>query len=358
LSDANVYLSAFVDDPDFTLYLGDVRDVLGALSSASVDCCVTSPPYWGLRDYGVDGQLGFECSPDEYVASLVDVFRDVRRVLTPAGTLWLNLGDSYSSHGKGASGDEKKSTLTPSGVRAQRANSLTGTARAGIPEKNLVGIPWRVAFALQADGWFLRSDIIWSKPNPMPESVTDRPTRAHEYVFLLSASARYSYNAAAIREPLSDSTLADLARRRAPGQHNGATKTGKGVGLGAGPCVRGDKQRGHGRRHDGFNDRWDQMSREEQRLFGANKRSVWTIATKPYPDAHFATFPQELVEPCILAGCPEGGTVLDPFMGSGTTAKVARDLGRRSIGVELNREYAELCARRLAQQSLLAEEVA
>jgi DNA modification methylase len=364
-----------VVDADFTLHVGDCMEVLLTLPSESVHCCVTSPPYWGLRDYGtgawdgcdpdcdhvvygggppesstldgaknrgrsyvtanpcpkcgarrIDQQLGLEETPELYVARMVAVFREVRRVLRKDGTCWVNLGDSYagSFHDGGA-------RLGP-----------------GLKPKDLVGIPWRVAFALQQDGWYLRSDIIWAKPNPMPESVSDRPTKAHEYVFLLAKSPRYFFDQEAVRE-----------------------------GFAA------DPENGGG---------WSQRYRDEQRKAtdggndfgrtynptGSNVRSVWTFATQPYPDAHFATFPEELPRRCILAGTSEScgcgygdeapalarrrhlplppvpATVLDPFLGSGTTAHVARKHGRRSIGIELNPEYARLAAERTQQLSLLA----
>lgn len=323
----------FVQDADFTLYQGDALQVLREMPDASVDCCVTSPPYWGLRDYGHDGQLGLESTPDEYVARLVAVFGEVRRCLTDAGTLWLNLGDSYTSGGRdnfGPSKPDKNIVLH---------NAKRATQPADLKPKDLVGIPWRVAFALQADGWWLRSDIIWSKPNPMPESVTDRPTKAHEYVFLLSKSPRYFYDADAIAEP---------ATWYGP---NGKPKTGPHAGQMHG---RAGKNENHiDRRKVGFNERWD--AQDGNHSLTRNTRSVWEIQTQQYADAHFAVFPEELPRRCILAGCPEGGTVLDPFGGSGTTALVARKLNRRSVLIELNADYCDLAARRLQQLSLLAE---
>ena len=273
-----------------SLYHGDARDVLAQIPAESVHCIVTSPPYWGLRDYGIDGQLGLEPSPEEYCANMVKVFREVWRVLKPTGTVWLNLGDSYS----GGGGAHKPEHANPGLSKSAERNGVPTSERdviSGLKPKDLVGIPWRVAFALQADGWYLRSDIIWSKPNPMPESVTDRPTKAHEYVFLLTKSPRYYYDADAIREPIYS----------------------------------------------------------EQ---GRNKRSVWEIATQPYPEAHFATFPEKLVEPCILAGCPQDGVVLDPFVGSGTTLAVAQRLGRRSIGTDLSLAYLDLAVSRLSGISI------
>lgn len=466
-------MTPLVDDPDFTLHVGDVRAVLSGLEAESVHCVVTSPPYWGLRDYGtgeweggdaecdhktgklgrndnetltaypvargaggtlvpiggnptkggelfyrdtcgkcgarrVDRQLGLEPTPEEYVSNMVEVFREVRRVLRVDGTCWLNLGDSYNTSASGVNGIESSTlggtpnALNPSSTR--RTKQLIGSLK----PKDLVGIPWRVAFALQADGWWLRSDIIWSKPNPMPESVTDRPTKAHEYLFLLTKASRYFFDQEAVREAHN---------------HDGRSVTAV---LGGNGSIQ---------HRDG--ERWPNA--------GRNIRSVWEIATEPYPEAHFATFPQALVEPCIKAGtsergcCPECGApwvrekeetpeytawklqkreqsyytlgtingvprstkgthgsnpsmytttgwhpgcacydpanvhgetdpataleavggivpciVLDPFLGSGTTALVARRLGRKCVGVELSPEYAALAARRLQQLSLLA----
>jgi DNA modification methylase len=303
---------------------GDALAELRKLPDELVHCCVTSPPYWGLRDYGVDGQLGLEPTPEEYVANLVAAFREVRRVLRDDGTLWLNLGDCYNGSG-GAGGD-----YNPGGLKEGQPK-YPGRNISSLKPKDLVGIPWRVAFALQADGWWLRSDIIWHKPNPMPESVTDRPTRAHEYIFLLSKSQHYYYDAQAIREPSSMPLPSSDTKNKRNERKQG----------------RRDKQRGHGRRHAGFNERWDQMSKAEQCAMGRNKRSVWTVATRPFPEAHFATFPLQLIEPCILAGAPVGGLVLDPFAGSGTTAVAAKRLGRQWLGIELNPEYAEMARRRI-----------
>jgi len=295
-----------------TIHIGDIRAVLAMKPDQSVQCVVTSPPYWALRDYGVDGQIGQEATPSEYVAAVVDAFREVWRVLADDGTLWLNLGDTFAR------------------------------------DKNLIGIPWRVAFALQADGWYLRSDIIWAKPNPMPESVTDRPTRSHEYVFLLTKQPRYYYDGSAIREePKSQGPLKVPAGWDT---HSGSRGRFHRDG-------RADKQRGHSRRHEGFNVRWDAMSRAEQQARGANKRTVWTIATRPFPDAHFATFPEALVEPCILAGSREGDTVLDPFAGSGTVGVVALRHNRRFVGIELNPMYAEMASRRIVSDAPLLNSV-
>ena len=320
------------------LYQGDALETLKQMKDESINCCVTSPPYWGLRDYGCDGQMGLESSPDEYVSKMVEVFREVKRVLRKDGTLWLNLGDSYAgSWGNyaptGQGGQRPKNT-----ERWQREayegkadwRPPTSNKLEGLKPKDLVGIPWMVAFALRADGWYLRSDIIWHKPNTMPESVRDRPTKAHEYIFLLSKSERYFYDADSIREPLSEQRAKQAGKLVDPG--NDAKKRKK--------QIEHDKKRGSGGHFDGH--KW------QMNPLGRNKRSVWTVATKPFKEAHFATFPPELPEICIKAGCPEGGTVLDPFAGAGTTLFVAEQLGRNSIGIELNPEYYEIIRRRMA----------
>lgn len=322
---------------------GDCRDMLKTLTDQSVNCCVTSPPYFGLRDYGHAEQIGLEKTPDEFVAQLVSVFREIRRVLKDDGTVWLNLGDSYSGSGKGVWNvpDERKALVK----ETYRPSINPIKVETGLASKQLIGIPWRVAFALQADGWWLRQDIIWAKPNPMPESVTDRCTKAHEYIFMLTKSARYFYDADAIAE---NAIYAGLTGQDASGFKDAKEFNGK----------HSDKQRGHGRRHAGFNDRWDAMSRSEQCSGNRNKRSVWTVATKPFSQAHFATFPPKLIEPCILAGCPKGGTVLDPFGGAGTTGLVAAQHGRNAILIELNPAYATMAIERINGDAPLFGEVA
>ena len=327
--------------------MADARQL--PLRDRSVDCCVTSPPYWGLRDYGHGDQIGLEPTLDAYVQALVAVFQEVRRVLKPDGTCWVNLGDSYANDGKWGGETGGKQSYLPDNDRQRvgRSKRLTG-----LKPKDMVGIPWAVAFALRDDGWYLRSDIIWAKPNPMPESVTDRPTKAHEYLFLLAKSEHYYYNAAAIREPYAESTLTQFEQ----------PYTGLGLKDYAAAGVQNpsdikrritDKQRGHSRRHAGFNDRWDAMPKDEQQQEGANKRTVWAVAPQPYSGAHFATMPEALIEPCILAGCPLGGLVLDPFIGSGTVGAVAERLGRRWVGTDLS--YQSLAQKRTAQRGLRFE---
>jgi DNA modification methylase len=327
--------------------VGDCREVLPGMEAGSVHCCVTSPPYYGLRDYGVEGQIGLEPTLAEYIATLVGVFREVRRVLRDDGTIWLNIGDSYCSHDPGDRRDGE--FLNPGGRQSEAsrgARNKAGTfarGQFGLKRKDLMMVPARVAIALQDDGWYLRSDIIWSKPNPMPESVADRPTSAHEHVFLLSKSPRYHFDAASVRTP---------AKWAGPNSPQSIKSP-----FGQGFTRKADKQRGHSRRHDGFNDRWDALTREEQMAKGANIRNVWTVATQPFPGAHFATFPPKLVEPMILAGCPEGGTVLDPFGGSGTTGLVADRLGRNAVLIELNSEYAEMGRERVRNDAPLFADV-
>jgi DNA modification methylase len=308
---------------------GDALSVLKTMPEQSVHCCVTSPPYWGLRDYGVDGQLGLESTPDEYVEKMVEVFREVRRVLRDDGTLWLNLGDSYAGSGKGAwdNKEVQKEVYVPDKDSPQ---CKLKKVPQGLKPKDLVGIPWMVAFALRADGWYLRSDIIWHKPNAMPESVKDRPTKAHEYIFLLSKSPKYYYDYEAIKE---QAATEGRIKKCGPGSHAGTDRI---------PCKQKKQDLVGNRQYTGFNERW-----RNRPVKGRNKRTVWTVATYPFPEAHFATFPPKLIEPCILAGCPVGGTVLDPFAGSGTTLLVATQHHRKSIGIAVTVTVVYEIAKRL-----------
>lgn len=337
---------------------GDVFEKLKELPDESVDCVVTSPPYWALRDYGFSGQIGLEPTVQEYVDKMVAVFREVRRVLKNEGTLWLNLGDTYAGSGKGQT---KDGAADPKVKKTQGMKINASVFDAGLKPKDLVGVPWRVAFALQADGWYLRQDIIWAKPNPMPESVRDRCTKSHEYIFMLSKSAKYYYDADAIKEKMKYSDLKgqDASGYKDATRYNGKHALTKPAGWANGNDHssiawateqnqgRKDKQRGHSRTHAGFNERWDQMSKKEQSSYGRNKRDVWTVATFPFPEAHFATYPPDLIRPCVRAACPPEGIVLDPFFGSGTTGLVAKQEDRSFIGIELNVSYVDLALRRL-----------
>lgn len=404
---------------------GDCRDVLPNLADESVHCVVTSPPYFGLRDYGVAGQIGLEPTTEEFVAELVAVFREVRRVLRADGTLWLNLGDSYAGSGRGgypggkgslegstAGQDNSRSarevsaaqrlycpatrgSRLPAGLHeSQRQAGAIGRAwvppPAGIKQKDLIGIPWMVAFALRADGWHLRQDIIWAKPNPMPESVTDRCTKAHEYLFLLSKSARYYYDAEAIKEPAVCWEEAVYAGTES-GLHSGESHTGtgkstrrfaKGVagwGVGRNSAIEHsvEGRQTHAQKvkaesgaqaarksavgHAGNPKQAGldaAISHSDPTTATRNKRSVWTVPTKPFKEAHFATFPPALIEPCILAGCPVGGVVLDPFGGAGTTGLVADRLQRDAVLIELNPRYAELADKRITGDAPLLTKVA
>lgn len=338
------------------LITGDCRDVLATLPDASVQCCVTSPPYFGLRDYGVSGQLGLESTLAEYIAGMVSVFREVWRVLKDDGVLWLNIGDSYCSHDPGGKRDGE--FLNPGGRQSDAskgARNRAGTfarGQMGLKQKDLMMVPARLAIALQDDGWWLRSDIIWHKPNPMPESVRDRPTSAHEHIFLLTKSSRYYYCAEAIKtEATSITTKMPDGWDTGPGGHGSFHRGGREKGQ------RTDKQRGHSRRHDGFNDRWDAMPKDEQQANGANARNVWSIATHPFSQAHFATFPPEIPRRCILAGSREGDTILDPFSGAGTTLMVADRLCRNAIGIEINPDYADMARKRIVNDAPLFAEV-
>lgn len=398
---------------NWSIRMGDVLARLREMEAESVQCVVTSPPYWGLRDYGVTpsvwggdvdhahkflnetirtelgkgnwaqgtngrgeaqpggvtekrkviaacatrgmcacgawlGVLGMEPTPETYVEHLVAVFREVRRVLRRDGTCWINLGDSYANNGcggQGATGGLDKSTLAGS-MPPVGTTPTTKRLPIGMKPKNLIGMPWRVALALQADGWYLRTDIIWSKPNPMPESVTDRPTRSHEYIFLLTRRERYFYNHVAIKEPCVYHDGRSKTRIERATDTSKRFPSDKVNGI----RPRSDKQRGHSKRHAGFNERWNLMTTEEQCSGYRNKRSVWTIATEPFSEAHFATYPKKLIEPCILAGSRPGDVVLDPFCGSGTTLIVAVQHGRVGLGIELNPEYVAMAQRRIVNE--------
>lgn len=350
------------------IFQHNVLDTPWPLEDNSVDCCITSPPYYGLRDYGVAGQLGLEDTPEEYTERMVKVFEEVRRVLKPTGTCWLNLGDTYAAYwgqkygqGQSLSGTrENKGSAPPAKKSPVFSKSKRDVKRYGggnipatgeVKPKDLFGIPWMVAFALRSAGWYLRSDIIWAKPNCMPESVTDRPTRSHEYIFLLSKSAKYFYDHEAIKErALYDVDGTGTAARKAA---NGRATGERAAGFKDSQKFNGkhsDKQRGHSRPHNGFNDRWDQMSHEEQCTGMKNKRDVWTVSPAQFPEAHFATFPEQLITPCVLAGCPKDGIILDPFMGAGTTAIVAKSHGRNYVGLELNPEYIRIAENRLKKE--------
>lgn len=309
---------------------GDCRETMRrwATEGVKAQMCVTSPPYFGLRDYGHEGQIGLEQTPEQYIAAMVEAFRCVRDVLADDGTLWLNIADSYAGSGKGRNADGSHQEGGKQGTnKGTIVGSLIKTEAPNCKPKDLIGIPWMLAFALRADGWYLRQDIIWHKPNPMPESVRDRCTKAHEYIFLLSKSQRYYYDNDSIRQPLAEATL---QRDKSP---------------------RGRSQNGGGSAESltGYDYAREGLGNMQSNPRGANKRSVWTVATRPYKGAHFATFPLSLIEPCILAGSRTGDIVLDPFMGSGTTAQVSIQNGRQYLGCELNPEYKALQDQRIEQ---------
>ncbi len=300
-------MTPYYQDNNCKVYHGSVFDILPKLPDRSVNCCVTSPPYWGLRDYGESDQIGLENTPELYISTMVAVFAVIKRILKDDGTIWVNIGDSYAGSGKG-----------PGKSINQEQHHLEHIHSKIVPQgtkpKDLIGIPWMLAFALRADGWYLRQDIIWHKPNPMPESVTDRCTKSHEYIFLLSKKPKYYYDQDAIKE-------------NANNKYNGGGCKGR---------IESERWRGHTENVEGLK----------------NKRSVWTVATQPTPDAHFATFPEKLITPCILAGCPKGGTVIDPFSGSGTTGLVSKNHRRNYIGIELNDKYIEISRKKLRQEVL------
>lgn len=329
--------------PELKILVGDWVERLRELPDESVQCCVTSPPYFGLRDYGIAGQLGLEKTVEEYVSKLVAGFQELRRVIKDDGTLWLNLGDSYASGNKSEASNShpsrKQKGMPPSPVYQTRARAHN------LKPKDLIGIPWRVAFALQADGWYLRSDIIWHKPNPMPESVTDRPTKSHDYIFLLTKSANYFYDAESIKESCSESTHArisqDLMNQVGSHRANGGGKTN-----GPMKAVIAGSTRKLAEAGSGIKNNRSFESSVVMPVTSRNKRTVWTVGTEPYSEAHFATFPPALIRPCILAGSRVGDTVLDPFLGAGTTGLVSLELGRSCIGIELNPQYAQLAEAR------------
>jgi DNA modification methylase len=312
-----------------SIMVGDCLQSISTMPDRSINCCVTSPPYYGLRDYGHAGQIGLEESPEIYIAKLVEVFREVRRTLTDDGTLWLNIGDSYASFRDGKAtpdttrGDDTGTAVPKGSARNRSASTFSGSS---VKHKDLIGIPWMLAFALRADGWYLRQDIIWNKPNPMPESVRDRCTKSHEYIFLLSKSPKYHFDGAAIKE-------------KAVGGSKGASASFKRTGSKRGVADVCPASPMPTHRENRPDVKYDGDTR--------NRRSVWNVATRPYKGAHFAVFPQELIEPCILAGCPADGVVLDPFGGSGTTAGVALKLGRNAVICELNPDYLPLMPDRI-----------
>lgn len=320
------------------------------ISDESVDCCVTSPPYYGLRDYGAEGQIGLEKTPEEYINRLIEVFREVKRVLKPEGTAWVNLGDSYAGSGKGAAqypeNAKKYKQGTSRGMLGAESTTKLPKHFDNIKAKDLIGIPWLFAFAMRDDGWYLRQDIIWAKPNPMPESVKDRCTRSHEYIFMFSKSRKYYYDAEAISEPTAESTNERLKQDiesqagsdRVQGKTNGPMKA-------CAPRYGGNKYKDLPN-HTKSGNLYEPTGKR-------NKRDVWTVTTKGFKGAHFAVYPPDLIEPCILAGCPEGGTVLDPFCGSGTTLMVAEKFGRNGIGIEINENYKDIIYSRISQVGIV-----
>lgn len=338
------------------ILIGDVFARLDDVPDDSVDCCVTSPPYWGLRDYGVAGQIGMEPTLGEHLDVMVRVFREVRRVLKPAGTLWLNYGDCYATKPNGRSAADTKAAGTDDRTFRDKPFSTVGGT---LKPKDLCMIPNRLAIALQEYGWWVRSEIVWGKPNPMPDSSGRyRPSTAHEKLYLLTKSGKSHYDSEAVRMPAAcgpEGYKMPDGWDTGPGGHGSVHRNGREKGKPA------EKQRGHSRRHAGFNDRWDAMSKAEQQANGRLLRNyepdlspiippeVWEIATAAFSEAHFATFPPALVAPCIMAGCPAGGMVLDPFGGAGTTGLVADRMGRDAILIELNPDYAAMAEARLAR---------
>jgi DNA modification methylase len=329
-----------------TIIYGDSLDELKKIDSVSVNCCVTSPPYYGLRDYGVNGQIGLEETPGKYIEKMLEVFIEVSRVLKDDGTIWLNIGDSYAGNGghkdKNNIGDKQQTN------NGSLGNTYRSPGKIGLKKKDLIGIPWMLAFALRESGWYLRQDIIWHKPNPMPESVKDRCTKAHEYIFLFSKSEKYYFDHEAIKEP-AQSNKGNANSFRGGCYVNGNIDNST---LGK-RTVSGNSKANSFKRKTATEGKpgapnQHREDREDIEYSGTrNKRSVWTVSTKPYKGAHFATFPPDLIEPCILSGCPENGIVLDPFFGSGTVGQVAKENGRGFIGIELNKDYKPLIDQRI-----------
>jgi len=329
----------------------DAYKALQAMEDRSVDCIVTSPPYYGLRDYGNPGQIGLEETPEEFISKIVDVFREARRVLKDDGTLWVNIGDSYAAQAKDRTPEQAAKNSTINGGKftqmqvLKQINKITGDLK----PKDLIGIPWMLAFALRADGWYLRQDIIWHKPNPMPESVTDRCTKSHEYIFLLSKNKKYYFDADAIKVDAKNPQ--DDVRRKMQQKSSNKSMPNEFVN-GVRPVKSGNKQRKQGIDRGCPEDNSSNVcSSVPWEGVKANKRSVWSITTKPFKEAHFATFPEDLVVDCIKAGCPEGGVVLDPFAGAGTTLMVAKKLNRNAIGIELNKDYIDIAVRRINNET-------
>lgn len=337
----------FYQHSGVTIYHGDVREVLPTLPDESVNCILSSPPYWRLRDYKIAGQVGLEETPEQYTENLVTIFRECRRVLRNDGTFWLNVGEKWASGGNGGGGK----WMVERGHAWDHAKNATGWRNPppGYKDKDMVGVPWMLAFALRADGWYLRQCNVWAKPNGMPESVSDRSTVSHEYVFHLAKNNDYYYDNERARTPAAPSSETRLAQDV---DSQAGSARGNGGGKTNGPMKavrRSEKQRDHSRRHNGFNDRWDAMTLQQQQENGANLRSVWWISPAQTVDEHYAVMPERLAQICILAGCPEGGIVLDPFLGSGTTALVARANHCQCIGIELNESYIEIAKKRLRQ---------
>ena len=324
---------------------GDCREILKTIESGTINCCITSPPYYGLRDYGVDGQIGLEETPEQYIDQLAGVFDEIKRVLRDDGTLWLNIGDSYAGNGL------RGGAAYPENAKKWKQGTNTGTLALKtavkfksneIKPKDMIGIPWMLAFELRRRGWYLRQDIIWAKPNPMPESVTDRCTKSHEYIFLLSKSPHYYFDAEAIAEPVADSTTRRLARDIE--NQNGSVAYGRTNGN-----MKAVLPRYGGKKYTENPESFFRTKSGNIYEYRAkrNKRDVWTVSTKPYKGAHFATFPEDLIEPCVLSGCPSDGTVIDPFAGTSTTGVVCKRFGREFVGIEINKEYCIMGAERM-----------